>query len=188
MRAYEFLTDKKLTIKEQLSQYENNTKGKDWIDVWVVPHIKENSKEEHDLILSEVFNNDLRAEKLVNDFIKTHKVNSLTPVIGEKFSPLGFILNGPLQRLQIISSENAMELIKIDPPKNYVFNCNGIIQFFPFEHINFATAGDTFFYNLPAESAAMITNTALAVNFNGWEVEKIVISKDGIRNIEKSML
>jgi hypothetical protein len=171
MRAYEFTQLEKSILA-------NRT----WFDTWMEQYVRSGEITKEQIYLTEIFNNDTQKLTQVENFIALHKQNSILPVKGNMYAPIGFVLNAPLRRLQILSSEEKIELINI--PRNYVFRCNGRIHTFPHEFNDNTSLSVTFFYDTIAEAQHMILTIMLSLQLTGWEVEQIVITDDGERIVQ----
>jgi len=157
--------------------------NRSWYDKWMDQYVFENHSLRETIFLSEIFNNDKVKENLVQNFIALHSHNSEKPAVGNMYSPVGFVLNGPLRRLQLFSCENLVELIQIISSNEYVVNCSGQEHTFPYAFIGNLAAGATFFYNSLPESKLMITSMSYTLLFPEWDIENIVILDSGERKI-----
>ena len=116
----------------------------------------------------------------VTSFVALHKENSLTPDIEEKYWPVGILLNGPQNRLEIHYSESPVKLIKLPLGSNdYTVKSNNIVQKFPGNINKYSSLGDTFFYNNQSEGQQVIQMAILSLLFDGWKLHFYVIGKDG---------
>lgn len=152
-----------------------------WFDKWMDQYVDSGEVLRESLSMTETFNNDARHEKLVNDFIYLHTTNSTSPVVGNDYFPVGFVLNGHLGRLQILSSEDKVTLVKIISSKEFEVLSNGIIHTFPYKFMSNFAAGATFFYDTDVESHGMITTISYALSVSEWDTEQVVIMQNGER-------
>jgi len=189
MRTSEFIDSvqerlpaRHMSFEQKLSEHLKDTRF--WFDKWVDQYVESGEVSRESLILTEVFNNDKNKEAQVKEFIDLHTSNSLVPTVGQLYAPVGFVLNAPLQRLQIITSTTEIKLVRIASIREYIFDCNGEIQAFPYKHISNYSMGATFFYSTGAEAQQMIVPIILALKEPSWGVEQIIIQRDGTRELK----
>ena len=151
-------------------------------DKWYDQIISDGRTTRDEIVLSEGFNDKIEDLNKINQFIELQKQYSLAPTVGNKYAPVGFLINAKLEEYQIFNSETVMILVDIISPREFIFECNNKVFGFPYEHVSNFQAMATFFYSSTQEAEALPTLITLSLKEPNWNFKLTTINKDGIRN------
>jgi len=127
--------------------------------------------------IAEIFESNTDLANKAKAFIIREKQNSLSPIIGQYYSPIGITYFGPMKLLEVRYSEVAMQLISI--PGDYIFKINKTKHRFPGNANTALGVGDTLFFADTTNQQVMISHIVLSLSELGWKVQYVEINKDG---------